>query len=219
MKRFKKGIDELTEMVGSEPPTPSPYIQSFTHTLPCSPSHSISNLSSTSQNHDRNSVTETENSNHMESHINNRDITATKSVVRNSRTEEPPLSVSSSQDSGIESTTSNLQSGNFNKMKRMLAKRMGIDRSEVEEEDQEESEDDTPVVTKRPVETKSRGPPPIPKRSTSTVLSSSDSPLLKRKQAGKDMIDLPEEVYTPHVSEETTTPPTVKPKPSRLSQG
>ena len=218
MKRFKKGIDELTEMVGSEPPTPSPYIQSFTHTLPCSPSHSISNLSSTSQNHDRNSVTETENSNHMESHTINRDITATKPVVRNSRTEEPPLSVSSSQDSGIESTTSNLQSGNFNKMKRMLAKRMGIDRGEVEE-DQEESEDDTPVVTKTPVETKSRGPPPIPKRSTSTVLSSSDSPLLKRKQAGKDMIDLPEEVYTPHVSEETTTPPTVKPKPSRLSQG
>lgn len=178
MKRFKKGIEELNELLKAElgQPATSPYIPPYA--LPSSPSHSISNLSSSS--HDQTQLSSSEADTILEHQ---------QHVVRRVKKRED-VGPGSSNDSGIGSQQSNPRaSGNFNKMKHLLEKKMGIPiTGEIDIDDDDEDNEETPCASPPPpieqpaVVTK--GPPPIPKRSSSTILSN-DSPLLK----GKDFTD------------------------------
>ena len=144
LKRLMKGIEELSDMLNSEQPTPSPYINSYTGVGVASPTHSVS-----STNERRGSEPVVQLRNHPVD-----------------KPHPPSHSVSSSQDSGIDSNnTDKRQSGNFVKMKQMLEKRMGIDKDDQQQEE-EDSVDPLP-----PVQLRNKGPPPVPKRSTSTTLS------------------------------------------------
>ena len=154
-------------MLTSEHPTPSPFVPP---TYPSdggadSPSHSTSNLSCASHGHERSdpplSFPQSE-----QPSVRLRERTPPSHKPHPSD-QTVTASVSSSQDSGIESNTAEnikRQSGHFLKMKNKLEKRMGVDKDEMSNEEDN-------VTPPSPVTMRPKGPPPVPKRSTSTVLS------------------------------------------------
>ena len=161
LKRFKRGIDELKDLFKAESvqSSVSPYnIQPYV--TPSSPSHSISNLSSSSQN--------------LESTTHNEDTPTsdTQNVIHRIKKQEDQ---NSNSDSGIVLT--NRASGNFNKMKHLLEKRMGIPvTGDIDIDDLEEDNEPTPCPTPPLEQSTRKGPPPIPKRAPSTILSNTDIP-------------------------------------------
>ncbi len=134
-------------MLNIEQPTPLPYIDSFTGMGVDSPTHSIS-----STNDKRENVTVDNNLHPVDNNLHPVD-----NDLHPVDKPHPSKSISSSQDSGIDSNNDKRQSGNFLKMKQMLEKQMGL-----------EEQDQVPPVT---VQLRNKGPPPIPKRAVSTTLS------------------------------------------------
>ena len=268
LKRFRKGVQELLDMQKSEPATPSPFTQPFNQlNIQSSPSHSMSNLSASSQTLDQVSVTRRDSLAISESDVTPEQARPggspgksepSESRPRTSSSERPPpvaskprrtsqhkdepsstdlMTTSSSQDSGIESMGAAGQplrhSSNFAKMKTMLAKRMGISEGGCDEEEEEEEKEATPPPPPPPAETlpppppltepppsspkpQGKGPPPIPKRANSTVLSAApskkdESPLVHSQQANElsSTSSVDDTDYNPEV------PPPVPVKQSR----
>ena len=203
MKRFRKGIEELSELLNAEEPISSPYVQPYVS--PSSPSHSISNLSSASQNYEttRVSIAESETPSEQEK-------SGPPSVDKGGVVPMKKLSHIEgenhrlSQDSGVE--CGKRQSGNFNKMKHLLEKKMGIpvtgelDLQDEDDDDDENTPHPSPPLLPRENESAERKPPPIPKRSSSTTLTRGSS------IRGDDMIDNPESPLL--YSQQNEAPPT-----------
>ena len=175
-------------MQKSEPATPSPFTQPFNQlNIQSSPSHSISNLSASSQNLDqashRDSIAVSENDvipEHTSPGASPGKPDASEGRPRASSSEHPPavaarpsrssrhenadelpttaeLSTACSQDSGIESMGAPRHGNNFSKMKIMLEKRMGIREGEEEESDKETTPPPHPVEAP-PLSPKQRKP-------------------------------------------------------------
>ena len=201
IKRFERGINELNELLKTETVT-SPYPSTnYSIPLPSSPSHSVSNLSSSSQNFESTRassiITEPEGGVVRDTEVKLRANSDVSKVSNNA----------SSVDSGIE-VAEKRKSVNFNKMKHLLEKRMGIPVTGELTVDDENDDEDTPCpsppppvapsTTKqtRPLSTnlsdksKSGGPPPpIPRRAVSTVLMGKESPLLQNQVMANDSTD------------------------------
>ncbi len=138
-------------MFGTEPPTPSPYVPAYHNVGVVSSSHSNSNLSGVSG---QTGEVDTKRS-------------PPRDMPTKPRPQEVPLSVGSSVDSGIDNDKR--QSGHFMKMKSMLEKRLVGGTGEEEEE--------TPLAPPpQEVRMRNKGPPPVPKRAVSTILSTVDMP-------------------------------------------
>lgn len=204
MKRFRKGIEELTELLNAEQVPPSPYVQPYL--LPSSPSHSISNLSSGSQNYEttRVSIAESETPSEQEKSgppSVDKGGVAPKKKSFSIEGENHRLS----QDSGVE--CGKRQSGNFNKMKHLLEKKMGIPvTGEIDLQDEDDDDENTPhpspPLPPQENESSERKPPPIPKRSSSTTLTKGSSII------GYDMTDDPESHPLHSTSQQNEAPPT-----------
>ena len=194
IRRFERGILELNELLKTETVS-SPYPSTNYHIpTPSSPSHSVSNLSSSSQNFESTRassiMTEPEGSIVRESEVKFRASSDVSKVSNNAP----------SVDSGIE-VAERRKSVNFNKMKHLLEKRMGIPvTGELAVDDENDNDECTPCPSPsppvapptakqtRPISTnlsdksKSGGPPPpVPRRAVSTVLTGKESPLLQNQ--------------------------------------
>lgn len=206
LKRFKKGIEELSDMLLSEPPTPSPFSQPFTHNLQSSPSHSISNISSCSQTMEGSS-------------------TRNSVAIGDAETSEPPnsdVSPVKSDPAKVEtgetstaSTDRRLRAGSSGP--HIAAKPRRVSRQDNTAEEPPlsiassqdsgiESSGSVPPKTAEKPRPKGSAPPPIPKRSLSTQLTSNsfftkkeESPLLTSRYASMDQADgpLPEPPMAP----------------------
>ena len=199
MKRFRKGIEELSELLNAEQATSSPYVQPYVS--PSSPSHSISNLSSASQNYETTRASIAESETPSEQEKSGGGVVPMKKLSH-IEGENHRLS----QDSGVE--CSKRQSGNFNKMKHLLEKKMGIPVTgelDLQDDDDEDEDENTPhpspPLLPQENESSERKPPPIPKRSSATTLTRGSS--IK----GDDMIDNPESPLL--YSQQNEAPPTV----------
>lgn len=205
MKRFRKGIEELTELLNAEQVTSSPYVQPYV--LPSSPSHSISNMSSGSQNYETTRVSIAESETPPEQEKSGQPSVDKGGVVSKKKSFDIERENNRlSQDSGVE--CGKRQSGNFNKMKHLLEKKMGIPvTGEVDLQDEEDDENtplSSPSLPPQGSESSERKPPPIPKRSSSTTLTKASS--IK----GYDTTDNPEyPLLHSEVSQHNEVPATV----------
>ena len=143
LKRLRKGIEELSDMFGTEPPTPSPYVPAYHNVGVVSSSHSNSNLSGVSGQ--------------------TGEVDTKRSPPRDLSIKPRPQEVPLSVDSGIDNDKKQ-----FLKMKSVLEKKLVGGTGE---------EEDTPQATPPPeVRMRNKGPPPVPKRAVSTILSTVDTP-------------------------------------------